>query len=245
MFFEKSPTDGDVLLWTGLMAEAGMDIRPQAKEIDACYDQLNNQFYRRPDRVGIDKENIFSRDMLLGLLMIRWNIPLGISMTTLERFIQGCADKGYIFPPSMSTDNRHKMTPNMYWILSIMSFDVPWYYRITQRLAVASLRLSVPFTPPGYQLHLIAVQAFILKLWNQDISSIARALVNRQPQNPFFRYLAGDYTQAKILTASQYPNVDAKGKGDQWALERADSEEAWKDSMGWDAVFIHKLLEHV
>jgi hypothetical protein len=73
----------------------------------------------------------------------------------------------------------------------------------------------------------------------------ARILVNTQPANPFFRYLAEGPTPAveqRLVDVCPRPETHATSRRFQWSWERADASEAWKESMGWECIFMHNLV---
>jgi hypothetical protein len=74
---------------------------------------------------------------------------------------------------------------------------------------------------------------------------IAQILAQREPLNPFFRYLnegPSENLQATLLNYCPQSGQTSEELGRQWAWERSSSEEAWRVSMGWDCVFMANLL---
>ena len=94
-------------------------------------------------------------------------------------------------------------------------------------------------TPLGYQCHLLSVKALICNLIFSQSSGIPGILARRDSGNPWFLYLAGDKEKAALTLLSL--NVQP-GNGRQWSWERDSAEKAWKDSMGWDVIFLCNLL---
>ncbi|MBX3350310.1 MAG: hypothetical protein KF747_16435 [Nitrospira sp.] len=100
----------------------------------------------------------------------------------------------------------------------------------------------------GYSLHLVAVEAFLLKRMghtNSEVQIQIEKLNHRDPGNPFFEYLrdgATSHVREIILNACPRDTESLPGKYFQWAWERAMSEQAWKESMLWDCIFMGKLL---
>jgi len=96
-------------------------------------------------------------------------------------------------------------------------------------------------TPLGYQCHLLSVKALICNLIstyssNQTVSAI---LAKRDAGNPWFLWLDGQHEKAALTLLS----MDIQpGKGSQWSWERDSAEKAWHDSMGWDVIFLCRLL---
>ena len=100
----------------------------------------------------------------------------------------------------------------------------------------------------GYPSHLAAVEIFLLErlgFTSKHTRAGALALAYRQPRNPFFLYLAVGPTQEVrqlVLDQCPAPNRPSLSKM-QWAWERDTADEAWKNSMYWDCIFMGRLLE--
>jgi hypothetical protein len=106
---------------------------------------------------------------------------------------------------------------------------------------------SASANAPGYPLRLSSVQLFLIKMMkisNGQTSAAAGILITKQDKNPFFKYLAdGSTLPVRNLLLSLCPSPDSYSLGrHQWAWERDQAEEAWKDSMYWDCIFLAKLL---
>jgi hypothetical protein len=81
----------------------------------------------------------------------------------------------------------------------------------------------------------------VQRTWRTDT---ARDISDRQPGNPFFRYLwqgPSDEVEAQVLALCPNEGTAWERKF-QWSWERADDSEAWRESMGWDCVFMANLL---
>lgn len=131
-----------------------------------------------------------------------------------------------------------------------------------QQLTLQSLT-----APLGFHLHLVAAEIYLREQMNQNslaMKAAADTIDTRQVENPFFKFLRGDVdtTWDKIrrllpttvkkknlnldslrLTSRFCPRAGNLPKiMDQWAWERARSDQAWKKSMLWDCIFITNLL---
>jgi hypothetical protein len=108
--------------------------------------------------------------------------------------------------------------------------------------------LEATFTEPGYQLHLKGVTVFLKAVLDVDRTrrlENARLLVDKQPLNPFFRYLAEGPSPAvldRLAAVCPRPETHAGARRFQWSWERADASEAWRESMGWECIFLHDLV---
>jgi hypothetical protein len=104
--------------------------------------------------------------------------------------------------------------------------------------------------PIGYQLHLKAAQIFLYQSMGLrtiygtfDVAKSARMIYERDRANPFFAYLhkgATDDVAEDLLRLCPAEGYDAERF--QWSWERDSQEEAWRESMGWDCVFLANLL---
>ena len=77
------------------------------------------------------------------------------------------------------------------------------------------------------------------------IADVARTLAERQPRNPFFAYLVeGSTPRVRDLTLELCPSDESQISVErfEWAWERADTAQAWRQSMLWDCVFMAGLL---
>lgn len=234
--------DGDSMLWAGLLLASGEIL--QLNAIKNCQDD-SGKMYRSPRlrEIGPAK-NSFSRDMATGLTLAAASYPplARSSYTkwiqyTLNNRCQACEEH----------DGRCLMTPGIYWWAHAMGIKVPWYYRITSFINRIYLFIACYVNPPGYQLHLAGVSLLIQKKlgqwgWREKIA--AAKLAKRQPENAFFQWLAGNNTKARWLLdeAKNIIAQDGQGRMHQWGWERADEEQAWRDSCGHDIVFIENLL---
>ena len=124
----------------------------------------------------------------------------------------------------------------------------------------AILRFEMKLSSSGYPLHLKAVSLFLLGELGYDsefVGEMAKQLVARDPNNLFFQYLAdasstGALLQSKALidqcrwvgswNLSEKGNFTRRAQN-QWSFERETSERAWESSMGWDCVFLGRLLK--
>lgn len=235
--------DGDSMLWASLLLSVGEIL--QLNAIKNCQDD-SGKMYRSPrlKEIGSAK-NSFSRDMATGLTLAAASYP-PLAKTSYAKWIeytlnnkcQACEEH----------DGRCFMTPGIYWWAHAMGIKVPWYYRITSFINRIYLFIACYVNPPGYQLHLAGVSLLIQKKlgqWGWREKKAALKLAQRQPENPFFHLLAGNKARASWLYDEVKHVLDIEGQGrmHQWAWERDDKEQAWRDSCGHDMEFIKRLLK--
>jgi hypothetical protein len=99
----------------------------------------------------------------------------------------------------------------------------------------------------GFELHIKGAMALLLSVLGEHPEQLIQTLVSRQPDNPFYQFLARrekgqiiENTLRKCAALSQddYPN----NPGNQWSWERDTAEAAWEHTMGWDCIFMANLL---
>jgi len=233
----EANSDGDSMLWSGLMQAVGDSRSTLGIKMSQTPD---GRMWRAPSRVNNQPWNSFSRDMALGFILYvqaSGDKEMADKWTAYIRRTKG------LFPAIESTDTRHVATPPLWWTMSYIGMKVPLRYRITRPLLSYYNKLEFLFTPKGFQTHLKAVTALIMAIQTgkRDVG-FGKKLLAREPNNPFFMWLAGKTDEALALSRSLKKQYEASpGRGTQWSWQRTDSENAWKDSMEWDFLFIEKL----
>ncbi|WP_146006746.1 hypothetical protein [Bradyrhizobium forestalis] len=110
----------------------------------------------------------------------------------------------------------------------------------------AQVLASAVANSPGFPLHLAAVELLLartLGIKNPSLDAAGQTLATKQNQNPFFQYLAQGATPGvanQILALCPSP-TNPSGNRSQWAWERDQRDQAWKDSMYWDCIFVGKM----
>jgi hypothetical protein len=235
----EAHSNGDSMLWAGLMMAVGAT-KP-AQGIQMCQTP-DGRLWRTPSRVNNQPQNGFSRDMALGFLLY---VQASGDYAMADKWTAYIKSTRGLFPASESTDTRNIITPGLWWAMSYVGIKVPLAYRLTRSLLRPYNKLELVFTPRGYETHLKAVTELILVIRDgKRNSSYGQTLLNREPNNPFFMWLAGKDSLAITKNAELKAIASANpGAGTQWAWQRTDSEEAWRDSMGWDFLFIEMLCK--
>lgn len=236
----EADSDGDSMLWSGLMQAVG-DTK-STLGIKMCQDSTG-RLWRAPSRVFNQSKNSFSRDMALGFILY---VQASGDYEMADKWTTYIKSTGGLFPSAESTDTRHIATPGLWWAMSYAGIKVPLVYRLTRFLLRPYNRFELIFTPRGYETHLKAVMELILVIRDgKRNTKFGQTLLNREPNNPFFMWLAGktDYALATSRKLKQLHDI-SPGKGTQWAWQRTDSEQAWLDSMGWDFLFIEMLCHN-
>jgi hypothetical protein len=255
--------DGDTTLFNGLLCASG---EPLGCAAVRAAQGADGRFWRSPRRVdgNLGEPKSFSRDMSMGVLLYlattgdrdaatRWLawIDANRPCTLVKPWGGGCWVRG---PHRVCRDDESAtctITPTL-WALMGRVWDrlgLPRHAEM-QRWSATDTDLAAieaTFTEPGYQLHLKAVAIFLKQVLDVQRTwrlETARALSERQPENPFFRYLwegaSPEVIEAVLARCPAAGVVPAERR--QWSWERADAAEAWRASMGWECVFLANLL---
>lgn len=231
--------DGDSMLWAGLLTAVGD--KQFINGIRQCQ-SADGRLWRHPSHVQLSTKNTFSRDMSLGFILYFQATQDHKMADAWINYIRGT---GYLFPPKQSTDNRHIVTPSLWWLMSYAGMRVPSFWRRTRWLYRPLNYIETLFTPRGFQTHLKGIVALIMSIHDGKRNKyIGQILHKREPNNAFFAWLAGDDHKANSLNISyRWRSKRYPGDGSQWCWERDDRELAWRDSMGWDFEFIDRLIK--
>lgn len=256
--------DGDATLFNGLLCASGMTLGCASV---AGAQGASGQWWRSPRRVdgNVGQQKSFSRDMALGALLYlaktsdrdaanRWldwiedNRPCAVENPVTG----GCSVYGlHRFCRDDAGTNACTLTPAIWSLMS----DVWQHLGLKLHPNMSQFRTSYDdFAPQeaesvelGYQLHLKGVQAYLKKLLAQESNgsrAVVATLVARQPLNPFFQFLANGYSEAleaNYLALCPDPDGNGAFRKYQWAWERDTAGEAWRESMGWDCLFLARL----
>jgi hypothetical protein len=258
--------DGDSVIFNGLLCSVGEQAGCDA--VQASQDG-EGRFWRSPRRNpgNLGEEKSFSRDQTLGVLLylaktrdqdaaqrwLRW-IEDNRTCSFKNPFNGRCAKWIY----RVCRDNEQEictMTPAI-WAM----FKRVWEYiglptthemRNNDTLDVSDLELiAVDQEETGYRLHLKAVSAFLRLTMASSVGKsqeIIGKLYRRQPDNPFFQVLAEGPSEAvtnRVLELCPKVDDDLSFRRFQWAWERDTASEAWRESMGWDCIFMARFLEN-
>lgn len=236
--------DGDSMLWAGLLCLSGE--QDQCDAVKASID-VDDTLCRNPD-CSRDK-NSSSRDMLLGFLAY---LAKTRDHTNGMRVHDAIVSNDYKICDD-ATDNRCDFNHPQY--------DAGWnlWYQIWKKsgfkpsadmekgslLGETITSLQSVFAPEGYQLHLVASELWIhqeINDWNILLQNAADQVLNRQPNNPFYEYVAnGATSRAASLVLQKCPRIQPAEPLD-WAWRRTEIEQAWTRSKGWDCIFMINLL---
>ena len=233
---KENCSDGDGMAH-GIGYLAAMGFEPSKKAVVESV--KDGRVYRSPYRN--DTEDAFSRDQMLGFIASQLSGEkqwLSVKRKTLEA--KNLCD--------VSTDGRCKLTPTIYGLLGQMHTHLGypatpflWWQDLWWDSLLTTQSGAVPL---GYQLNLVVNAAWIAYKTGNETRSTYLAAKNaylRQQDNPWFCvvYLGPDEVCAQKALAI-WPN-ESEHKT-QWSFERDTAENAVKDSMGWEFIFLSALF---
>lgn len=241
---KKNCGDGDSTLWNGLLCASGEDFACEA--VVRSQDETG-RVWRSPRLKGTDPENTFSRDMGLGTLAFlakTKNKEFGEKWSTFINSNKGLCEDG---------NGSCNIPPSFFWIYN----EVASYVGFSKLKASVILGITDSIiddawianqafiAPSGYQTHLVGVNIYIrvlMGVWNDPLKIAANKLHAREPNNIFFEFLAKNKSQELADKLVKQLPFGPNEERDQWCWERTDSENACKDSMGWDFIFAINLM---
>ncbi|MBY5440934.1 hypothetical protein [Rhizobium leguminosarum] len=255
--------DGDMAIFGGLLCLSGEN---EGCELVRRSQGREGQFWRSPARANSDTDDQFSGDQFKGVaafwartgnakslesyldrVSAKWT-PYPSKATNLVRMYNGCKDdpggKCNIIDEEWRWLN---IFANRYGAASHVPVDARDYIGKFGD-PVGMLPWKAMINKLGYRAHLVAVEIYISKklgIHDPRIDVAAEILAGRQPDNPFFLFLARGKDARVAQLVRQKCVVDTgKSEWNQWSWERAESGQAWKQSMGWDCIFmINNLLD--
>lgn len=228
--------DGDSVLWAGLLCLSGETAQCEAVKRSQSKD---GRFWRSPSRVGLDRENSFSRDMALGVLAYALKTKDAKGLDDYASYIKRT---GALCPDA--TDDRCFPTPLLLWSWNRVAkyIGIPGDYPGD---AMDATLLSMAIKEPlGFRMHLVATHILLRRYMHQDTIVLAAAadeLSKRQPDNAYFYYLSRGLVKGMRRYVQLVPE-QAPLYRTQWSFERVDTDRAWEQSMGWEWVFLGNIM---
>jgi hypothetical protein len=157
--------------------------------------------FRSPEHAAnpnVDLNNSYSRDHCLSLA---WYSLFTGDTTPLEKIARYAASHRLKIGEEGSY-SQHGLTPNVMWAFASVGARVPWYFRVWPSVVIAGIQLaSAKTVAVGYRLNLCAEMALLAKLtgqWNWVWEKVAHICAERQPENLYYRYIAGENKDALV-----------------------------------------------
>jgi hypothetical protein len=262
---DGAPEDGDMALFGGILCRAG---EPEGCRLLRDAYTPDGRFWRSPRRVqeAETKDHAtFSGDQLKGVLQY---FVATADAPRLRAFLKYIRSQPTQVPgPDLVLESGYSVCPNFGPNFTCMVGDDAW--KALRLLATKNgMESELPADLPNiesrygfnydalvwsamlvnasYRLHLVANTIWILQSLGETDARLGQAaaiLAARQPQNPFFVYLhLGADRRVQDLADKLCVAPETRSDFSDWAWQRADAKEAWKNSMVWDCVFIYRLL---
>ena len=230
---------GDSMLWTGLSCLGGEEeLCARVRE----FQSEDGRLWRSPQRKNNDNSNSFSRDMLLGFLAY---LVQSHDRQMAERFLEYLRLNDNRMCPG---DLRCVVTPASWGTMREVWLYIglpPSPNMIAGNIGdETTLLVEAQTASTGYPLHLVGVKLLLkqeMNIWNSKLQLSADILSKRQSKNPFFQYINGDRKLAANLLLKLAPS-SKPARLHQWSWQRDTKEEAWKESFGWDVIFLSNLI---
>lgn len=238
---------GDSMLWNGMACLTGDVIACDAVKRSQGAD---GRLWRSPQLVENDATNSSSRDMLLGFLAY---LVATKDQEAAQKFLSYLEAHGKLC--DNAEDNRCDLDYPQHAGLWGTIAHVWSYIGLTRTATMSAAQVGddfliesqALFVPAGFQKHLVAVALLVRKEtghWNTKSEASVKSLLRGEGEsNPLLQYLAGNWEEASTLTLEQAPSAPVSvEERTQWALERDTTQEAWKNSIGHDYLFMIRLL---
>jgi hypothetical protein len=198
-FITKNGEAGDAMSANAAMAAWNpRDVRC-LNYVDASF--RGDRPFRSPEHAAnpnVDLENSFSRDHCLSLA---WYSLFTGDKLPLEKIARYAASHRLKIGEEGSY-SQHGLTPNVMWAFASVGARVPWYFRVWPSVVIAGIQLaSAKTVAVGYRLNLCAEMALLAKLtgkWNWVWEKVAHICAERQPENLYYRYIAGENKDALV-----------------------------------------------
>jgi hypothetical protein len=239
---KKNCDIGDAALFNGLLCLSGDELSCEAVRRSQGSD---GRMWRAEFRVASDAVNSFSRDMAMGVLAYL----LATRDTELAtRWMTWIESNGNRLCRE-SSDNRCNFTPGFWSLFREVWAHLGLPLNQQMRSAIVSdtvmALLQSQFSPPGFELHLAAVNLLVRRSMDQKsttLDSLAQALAARQPENPFFGYLRDGASGHVVRQALQWCPKTQPPTRVEWSFERNQQDKPWERSMGWECIMLANFL---
>ncbi|MCA2959249.1 MAG: hypothetical protein IOD12_03295 [Silvanigrellales bacterium] len=233
---------GDAMLFDGILCLSGERASCHAVALSQGPD---GRMWRAPHRVGTERQDAFSRDMSLGVLaylVATQDAALG------HRWLAWLETNNFRTCVAAS-DNRCDFTPgfwNLFGEVWAQLGQAPHPQMLTDVVNNEFLLpLQARLSPPGFALHLVGVNLLVrraLRMESALTRVAASTLVERQPENPLFRWLHEGNTPEVVRLALEQCPARPPARRTQWSFERRGEDGAFHDSMGWECVALFNFM---
>jgi len=263
--------DGDMTLFNGLLCAAG-DERGCAAVADA-QNPVTGEWFRSPRlrSLGTYSGATFSPDMALGVQLylikkkdaVRGEKWLKWIMDNNPCYFKICGYCVYLDFPSFCPTPNCAVRPGDAAVLAetvnylqtaagmpqLPKSNLKKYLKGMSGKAPLIDAINAMVNQEGYSEHLTGVSILVSQLAGRtdpELKAAAAILALRNPGNAFFSYISGgdkDQLLAETLARCPFSTDPSTPPLIQWQYERANGEQAWKNSCYWDCVFMGKIIQ--
>jgi hypothetical protein len=240
--------DGDSTLWNGLICSTNQNIYGFACDAIQNSQSTDGRIWRSPRRVGDENGNSFSRDMSLGVLVY---LTATKDQSLAIKWMEYIRRQGALCPEGMSrcgiSGRLSDAIKDVYTYIGLSELVPRFIIDSASKQDNFGWAMDARFTSTGYPSHLLAVHLLIRQMindWDSDKQRATDILYSRQTQNLFFLWLRDGCTYDVRNRVLGLAPVGRPPRLHQWTWERADNEQAWRESMGWDFIFMGERCRH-
>lgn len=233
---------GDSVIFDSLLCASG---EPDSCESVRLSQGPQGMWWRAPVLIEqpYGSGSITSRDVALGALLYLAKTRNREATAKWEDFIRS---RGYRL--CSNEDRNCDITPPLwsifFWVWDRVGLE-PMTIMRANKFTYRTLEGLARAANPDVALHLIGVEALILKELNVDgWGKITGVLASRQPENPFYQYLNGNYAASADLVLAQCP-MEQPPRRFYWRWERpypVTDPQKQLSSGGWDCIFMTNML---
>ncbi len=234
--------DGDSTLWNGLICGTNPNIYGFACDAIQKSQGADGRIWRSPRRVGDENGNSFSRDMSLGVLVY---LAATQDKNLATKWMEYIRRQGGLCPEGFSkcgiSGRLSDAIKDVYKFIGLSNLLPAFISHSAANQDDFGWAMDARFTSLGYPSHLLAVHLLIRQMirdWDSDKQRATDILYSRQTQNLFFLWLRDGCTYDVRNRVLGLAPVQRPARLHQWTWERADNEQAWRESMGWDFIFM-------
>ena len=199
----------------------------------------DGRFWRSPSHVGNVEEHSYSRDMTVGTLGCLMHIGAKEQAMRWGEYIESQGNR--VCPRDQGSCDLNIASP--LWSVFAYSWEklgLPLSNAMkTHKHNETALVFTVP-TTKGYATHLIGVEVLILQKAGVKKTHTALALQKKEPENPFYAYLTGNWNRAAELTVRYCPKTRPAVRRD-WIFQR-DAPYDPNRSSGWECIAMTNFL---
>lgn len=231
---------GDVLAYAGYLCLVGEEIG--CRTAHDSFDE-EGRAWRNPKHEPLGDGNSFSRDMLLGAL---YYFTATKDTETEAKFRKYVKDNGILCPDA--TDNRCEMTPGMWGLWGEVSRYIGVEPNTTMKVNMfvddKQMYLQSIVSPSGYQRELVAMEILLRSFMARNSTLLnwaAEELYKKEQENPLYELIARGKTERFWQLFDQQMPKEEPAYKTHWSIAKEHSQEAWKQSMGWEWVFLYNV----